>query len=455
MVQTLVKTSLAGLVGCLLLACTGADGKDGATGPAGARGPQGEPGPEGPAGPTGPAGAEGPEGKEGPQGATGPAGPSGGLDGGLTTSCLSPCHGFTGVVEQWKTSTHYATFIANLGGEEVETWTGPSACGNCHAIDALEHRVAGAVNYVGTAGPLDVPHGQLNYKATTNNRVLEATYPGQAKVAAVSCSTCHDTAAANDPHLTGEDYEPGSFPLRVPSGPGDQARIERSSAAGTVDGTLVLDYGPGNVCIWCHKSRKDVTNYILPDNNALTSAHWGPHSGPHADIYTGKGGYEYAGKAYRSSTHTQFERGCLDCHMPEVEANSGVGDHSFYPRLSTCQQSTCHQGETSFNVGGQQAIMMESIQELREELNDRGWLTRSDGDEPLTPDELEDRLFAEDHVRPATGLTGDEAGALYNYLILARGAAGGVHNPVYVRQLVYDSYFALTGQAPATIPIRP
>ena len=55
----------------------------------------------------------------------------------------------------------------------------------------------------------------------------------------------------------------------------------------------------------------------------------------------------------------------------------------------------------------------------------------------------------------AMGVSADIAGALYNYLILARGAAGGVHNPVYVRELIYDSVFALTGKAPATIPSRP
>jgi hypothetical protein len=39
--------------------------------------------------------------------------------------------------------------------------------------------------------------------------------------------------------------------------------------------------------------------------------------------------------------------------------------------------------------------------------------------------------------------------------LLARGAGGGVHNPVYMRELIYDSVFAVTGAAPATIPVRP
>src|SRR5687767_13930806 len=87
-----------------LFACSGEDGKDGATGPAGAQGP---PGPTGSAGPAGPMGSAGPAGPIGPIGPIGPMGDGGHPEGGLTTSCLGPCHGFTGIVEQWKTSRHF------------------------------------------------------------------------------------------------------------------------------------------------------------------------------------------------------------------------------------------------------------------------------------------------------------------------------------------------------------
>jgi hypothetical protein len=40
-------------------------------------------------------------------------------------------------------------------------------------------------------------------------------------------------------------------------------------------------------------------------------------------------------------------------------------------------------------------------------------------------------------------------------LVQARGAAGGIHNPIYTRQLIYDSVLALTGYPPATVPTRP
>jgi hypothetical protein len=98
--------------------------------------------------------------------------------------------------------------------------------------------------------------------------------------------------------------------------------------------------------------------------------------------------------------------------------------------------------------------MKVSIQELRVALNDAGYLSR-DGVNALTAADLGDQDFALDQPKPTSGLTADQAGALYNYLLVARGSAGGVHNPVYTRELVYDSVFALLGVAPQTIRPRP
>ncbi|MEP7051294.1 MAG: hypothetical protein ABJB12_13120 [Pseudomonadota bacterium] len=460
---------LSALVPAIWLgACAGDDGKDGSVGPAGAQGPDGAPGatgetgPEGPAGPPGEpatdgigaAGAAGAAGATGGPGAAGAPGAGGG-SAVLETSCLGPCHGFNGIVEQWKGSTHYATFIANLGGDEVATWTGPQACGNCHALDAIEQRVAGNVTFTGAAAP-NAAHGQLSYLAGT--KVTESTYAGQSTVAEVSCVTCHDSSAAIDPHVTGKTYTPNSFPLRVPSGPDDQALLEKSSAPGVSDGTLAGKYTVGNACMWCHKSRKDVTNFITPTNNTLTSTHWGPHEGPQADIYTGLGGYHYAGQAYGNSSHQAFENGCVRCHMPDVQSNQGIGNHTFAPVVSTCTSAGCHTKAKNFDVGGGKTAMRAGIQELRVALNSKGWLTRSATTPyaPLTVADLADTQFSLDLTMPnVTGLTGDEAGAVYNYLILARGSADGVHNPLYVRQLIFDSVKAITGLAPVTLPARP
>ncbi len=429
----------------LAIACSGEDGKDGKTGAPGAQGEDGPRGPEGPAGPDGPTGPAGPEGPEGPEGPAGPgAGGAGGVpDGVLTAGCMQPCHTFTGVVEQWKTSRHFAAYVANLDGEEVDSWTGQKSCGNCHAIDGIEQRLAGNVKYSGTTGPVALLDGQLNYKSSIDNKIGEISYNGQATVAAVHCFTCHDSSAENDPHLTGEVWTPGSFPLRVPSGNSDQTIIEKSSALGTSDGTEAGLYRAGNACMWCHKSRKDITNYIL-EPTSVTSTSWGPHNGPHADIYTGKGGYPFPGKTYGISTHTGFSNGCITCHMPAVTENLGVPDHSFYPQLEVCTAS-CHRNETSFDVMAGQSNVKTRLRNLRTILNTAGYLTQ-DGSTALTQAQIDGDDFDLDKAKPQTvAVAKDTAGALYNYFIIARGSAFGVHNPRYTNQLLFDSIERLGG----------
>ena len=461
------QVTLAALVA---LGCSGTDGKNGANGLPGAKGADGTDGTNGATGKAGPTGPQGSKGQTGQTGQTGPAGPPGDSTGDagaagamnvpgsvLTAGCLSPCHGFTGIVEEWKTSRHYATYIANLGGDEAETWTGAQACGNCHAIDAIEQRVAGNVATANdSAAPTDLAHGELNYLDTTTNKVVEATYGGQATVAVVHCSTCHEITPDNDPHRTGADYTPGSFPLRVPTDKGDYAMLEKSSAPGTVDGTPAGEYKSGNACIWCHRSRKDVTNYILPTGNNLTSTYWGPHEGPDADVFTGLGGYHYDSQTYDQATHSVLKNGCVDCHMVDVPSNGDIGDHAFYPKLTACSNGGCHQTATSFDDLERHAKIKDNMRDLRTVLNDRGWLTRSTASPytALTSGQLADDKFRDDLVLPgATGLTAEEAGALYNYLILARGGAFGVHNPIYSRQLIYDSYKAVSvgGVEPPTL----
>lgn len=431
---------IVGLVASGLLGwgCSGDDGKDGA---------QGEPGPKGAKGDDGPEGPEGPQGEPGAQGEPGPAGTDGtGIAGAgntdyLQTSCLSPCHGFTGIVEQWKTSTHYAAYVANLDGEEVDSWTGAKSCGNCHAVDGVEQRLAGNVKVTGTTEPANVTEGQITYKRSDTGAYTEAVYNGHASVAVVHCTTCHSVDDATDPHKTGvADYAAGSFPLRVPAEANASAFLEKSSAVGLSDGTAV-SYGKGNACIWCHKSRKDVTNYITASNS--TSSNWGPHEGPHSDVFTGKGGYSYAGKLYSAGSHSRFENGCVNCHMPSSEDfNQGIGDHSFKPQLSVCTE--CHGNQPSFDIGGAQSQTEIELQQLRVLLNNAQLLTREDlAGAALGSDELSDTEFALDKARSASGVTATTAGALYNYLLIARGSALGVHNPPYVGQLLYDSIDAM------------
>jgi hypothetical protein len=348
----------------------------------------------------------------------------------------------------------------NVSSATPETeWTTPGdPCGNCHAIDALAQRVNDTVGTVDDAGVANLGTGELEYRDPATNGLAAANYTGSATVAEVYCTTCHAVTNANDPHKTGIPWTPGSFPLEVPED-GGGVNIERSPSTAAVTGTNAGNFGPGNTCMWCHRSRVDITNTLTATNNKITSAYWGPHEGPQADIFTGAGGYEFPGETYGEATHEQ-KLSCVDCHMVPVANNDNVPDHSFAPQLSTCLQ--CHAGATSFNMNGFESQVQSAMTEIETWLNDAGLLTRASAAPyaPLTTSQLGDGNWAEDNPVPGGTLEGglltqNQAGALYDYILVARGAAYGVHNPKYVAQLLYDSYFALSGLPLATFPQRP
>jgi hypothetical protein len=417
---------------------------------------------EGPTGPSGLEGEAGAVGAQGPSGTTGPRGPSGGAgDGGFTlpdsgiaiqASCLSPCHGFNGVVSQFQTSDHYIEYLTNTVSATPETeWTTPGvACGNCHAIDSLGLRAAGTIAKVDGGGSVaHVKSGELEYFDAVTGKVNDALYAGSATVAEVYCTTCHAVTDANDPHRTGIPWTPGSFPLVVSETADASALLEKSPTVGVVTGTSAGDMGPGNTCVWCHKSRVDVTQYITANGNSL-SMYWGPHEGPQADIFSAAGGYEYPGKTYGTSTH-QLKLSCVDCHMAPVADNENVPDHSFDPNLSVCLG--CHAGATSFNVNGGQDLNTTQMLEFEADLSAAGLITVTTvGD--FTSDVPRSGAGSSVDGGPV-GVPANQAGALYNYLLIARGGGNGVHNPKYTQQLIYDSIFSLTGKAPTSLPTRP
>jgi hypothetical protein len=401
-------------------------------------------------------------GPAGPPGEAGPPGPMGvGVgDGGIPVSCLSPCHGFGGVVSQYQSSVHYVAYLQNVGSSEATTWTTPGApCGNCHAIDGLEQRVTGNVGVADDGGVVNLASGELQYRDPKTNTLSSSTYVGSATVAQVYCTTCHAVTNQNDPHKTGVPWTPGSFPLQI-TPDGGALFVEKSPSTSAVTGTSAGSYGPGDTCMWCHRSRVDITNTLLATGTRITSTHWGPHEGPQADIFTGTGGYHFAGRLYGQSTHQQ-KLSCTDCHMANVASNSGVPDHSFNPGIAVCKQ--CHTTATTFDINSFESQIQAAMTELETWFNSRGLLTRASAAPyvPLDPTQLGDGNWKLDLTVPGATLDGglltqDQAGALYNYLIVARGGAYGIHNTKYVAQLLFDSYFAVTnGMALQTFPTRP
>jgi hypothetical protein len=419
---------------------------------------------EGPAGPPGEQGEAGTAGQSGTQGVVGPTGPQGMTaleDGGVAipVGCLSPCHGFNGVVAQFQTSAHYIAYVQNLGTAQATEWTTTgSPCGNCHAVDGLQERVTGSVLTTDDAGVVNLANGELQYAAPDSGALSTSNYAGSATVAEVYCTTCHLVTNADDPHVTGIPWTPGSFPLQIEADAGD-IFIEKSPTTAAVTGTNAGNFASGDTCMWCHRSRVDITNYITPTGNKITSVFWGPHEGPQADLFTGVGGYHYKGQTYGESTHEQ-QLSCTDCHMIPLADNHNVADHSFNPNLLAC--AACHATATTFNVNGFQSEVQNALTQIETWFNTEGLLTRATAAPyvPLTAAEVGDGNFADDMPVPGGTIAGalltqDQAGALYNYILVARGGASGVHNPKYIGQILYDSYNALTGLPLSVFPMRP
>src|SRR5205085_1956117 len=130
-------------------------------------------------------------------------------------------------------------------------------------------------------------------------------------------------------------------------------------------------------------------------------------------------------------------------------------DHSMRVTTATCNGSGCHNNVTSFDVAGGQGVVKAALGQLQGLLNDLGAITRSPSApyDPLTQAQLKDGRYDLDGTKPG-GFDQTTAGALYNYLLIARGSAWGAHNPYYTKELLFDSITALGG-VPAAIPTRP
>jgi hypothetical protein len=432
-----ILIALLGSATAVAVACSGSDGAKGDTGLVG------QPGPQGTAGAPGIPGAVGV-----------------GIDGGsiLTGACTQPCHTFGGVVDQWRFSNH---------SHPQENLIGGGACGNCHGIDGIQQRVANNFSIAADSGaPLGVPHGHMEY-ATLAGPVAEIGYGGATTIGLIHCTTCHDFNPTNDPHVVGK-YVAGSAPIRVAGGATDTVILEKSTSIAATTGQNV-SMKVGNLCVMCHKSRKDVTSYITA-TNAISSNRWGPHNGPQSDVFTAKGGYEFAGLGYGTSAHAAISNTCVSCHMSPVAGNANVPDHTMKPNVAYCK--TCHTSYTGtdFDIQGGRTIVKNALFELQAALNDKGLLTRAAAAPygGLADEDLADAQFNLDLTRPGGNaganwvLDAATAGALYNYLIIARSKDLGVHNPTYEKQLLWDSIkqvklgspTSVAGN-PTSLPIRP
>ncbi|NLL18630.1 MAG: ammonia-forming cytochrome c nitrite reductase subunit c552 [Clostridia bacterium] len=194
--------------------------------------------------------------------------------------------------------------------------------------------------------------------------------------------------------------------------------------------------GGGALCMDCHNARS------IPDPADRPA----PHASAEADIVMGINGFHVEGKTYGSSPHTAVKDTCFGCHMADL--GKGYPSHTFRSELETCEQ--CHKGIDSINMKAKDDYDGDGTVE--------GFQDEVDGLLKMLHDTIQARLeggtFTSTHGRIAFMDEKEEEmeevpAELYhgawNYYLVANDGSRGIHNPLYVVQLLQQSILMLGG----------
>jgi hypothetical protein len=320
-------------------------------------------------------------GPAGPAGSTGPVGPAGPAGPAGTTGPTGSA-GSTG-----------ATGTAGPAGSDT--------CSDCHndttlilskrlQWDQSGHATGGA--YVrGTSATCAGCHSSEGF----TERIAVGLDPdevdeGVPNPTPQNCRTCHQI------HTT---YTRADFALKT------------TSPVTLMVSEETFDTGEGNLCANCHQPRRGAPEVGSGDVE-ITSTHWGPHHGMQAAMLLGVGGYGEPGSP--SGHYMMVEEGCPVCHMAEK-------NHTLEPSTAACE--SCHGELDTFDRNGVQTEVQALFDELEELLEAEG-------------------LLHDGHPVVQT-VSEAQAGALWNYLVVAEDGSLGVHNSQYAKALLEAGLEAL------------
>jgi hypothetical protein len=322
--------------------------------------------------------------------------------------------------------------LASTGN--IFQFTGSNAMRNNGASCSQCHTGQGFVSYVttGTAGDQE-----------------PASPPG--------CFTCHN------PHVT------GNFSLRT------QAPVT------LIDGTT-YDHGAGNLCVNCHHSRTAST--AITATGPWTSS-TNPHHGVQSDFINGRNNFSFPGQTYMgASPHaTTTADSCVSCHKfdPAKGNLSGslqLGGHGFYLTgqvgsaqkdiVALCQAChttvgatfpTTHQAPADWDGDTFAKDKLLEIKGLRDRLliyfAGVGAVTTPSG-APfvytwVSPSTIEwKRDFV---IKSGVTLTQPQAQASWNLQLFLEDRSGGIHNPTFAAQILWDSINNLNATGGPGTPI--
>lgn len=204
---------------------------------------------------------------------------------------------------------------------------------------------------------------------------------------------------------------------------------------------LFYDMGKSNMCVNCHEA---VATPPFGSTPITLYSEWGPHFSPQADVVSGTGGNGFD-VVSQTVTHTGLttHNGCLACHF-----GSGVGykfgEHTFrledketgQQYVENCNVAGCH--NTTPVTDFYNYSIIDSITTLASNLKDS----------LLARDYLVDSGSTYKYFTPSTTIPATAAKILYNYLLYEMDGSRGVHNPVYMRELLTASINRLDSLPP-------
>lgn len=331
---------------------------------------------------------------EGPEGPEGPAGPDGingtdGTDGVDANSFCIECHTLankTTIKAQFATTDHSMGSAISRGTR--------SGCAKCHSYQGYMETIRTGAD-------------------TTAYEIPVATH--------FTCDMCHDF------HMTLEEDNFPDYALRH----NEPVSLMYNNHQSTVDLA-----GSGNLCAYCHQPRARDGFPIQvngTDSISVTSSHWGTHYGTASLILAGQDAFEVPGSLpYENTAHTA-SLGCSDCHMAKNADRLDVGGHTFqmeaedgYQNIGAC--TTCHADATSFDINGVQTEIEALVHRL---------------DGLLMEHKLVDDTGHAIDYRTEEGLgrlwTSNEAGAVFNLLLVHYEGSHGVHNYKYTKAMLQNT----------------
>lgn len=324
---------------------------------------------------------EGPAGADGEQGLAGENGVDGvdGMDGANANAFCADCHNL-----EYRTEIKNAYALSvHAEGANVGYAGGRNACAKCHSHQGFHETLITGRDT--TAANIPIP-------------------------VAFNCETCHGF------HATLDSTE---FP--------DYALNQTEPVVMMItQGTETLDLpGSGNLCAYCHQPRHRDGFPLDPANtsttHAITTTHWGPHHGPQSVIFMGEYGFEVSGSMSYPDEWKHQTKDCAWCHMADA-VTADHGGHTFTPDVAKC--NSCH-GD-AVDVAGLQTEIEGLVASLSTKLQSFNLVD------------------AEGHIiKSADGKgadwTNDEAGVVFNYLIIEEDRSHGMHNYPYVKALLQNS----------------